>query len=88
MEARDRIGGRTYSAIVDGHLYEMGGTWIQWQQPHVYREMSRYGLTRMLDSNDFENTLCDYFTAEVDGHLRNMSKTEEVSLPLQSCIYG
>ncbi|KAB2570638.1 Monoamine oxidase N [Lasiodiplodia theobromae] len=49
LEARDRIGGRTYTAEVDGHLYEMGGTWIHWHQPHVWREMSRYGFTDDLD---------------------------------------
>ena len=28
LEARDRIGRRTYTTEVDGHLYEIGGTWI------------------------------------------------------------
>jgi monoamine oxidase len=44
VEARDRIGGRTYSAHVDGHLYEMGGTWIHWSQPFVWTEICRYGM--------------------------------------------
>lgn len=44
IEARDRIGGRTYSAQVDGHLYEMGGTWIHWTQGFVWAEIRRYGL--------------------------------------------
>ncbi|KAJ4245835.1 hypothetical protein NW757_009690 [Fusarium falciforme] len=46
LEGRDRIGGRTWTSNVDGHLYEMGGTWIHWEQPHVYREMARYNLHR------------------------------------------
>uniref|UniRef100_A0A0D2XU79 monoamine oxidase n=1 Tax=Fusarium oxysporum (strain Fo5176) TaxID=660025 RepID=A0A0D2XU79_FUSOF len=46
LEGRDRIGGRTWTSNVDGHLYEMGGTWVHWEQPHVYREMARYNLHR------------------------------------------
>lgn len=45
LEARDRIGGRTWTADVGDHKYEMGGTWIHWLQPHVWAEVSRYGLT-------------------------------------------
>lgn len=29
---------------MNGHMYEMGGTWIHWGQPHVWREIVRYGL--------------------------------------------
>lgn len=48
IEARDRIGGRTWSADVDGYLCDMGGTWVHWNQPHVYREISRYGFQDQL----------------------------------------
>lgn len=51
LEARDRIGGRTWTSSVDGYLYEMGGTWISWNQPHVYREISRYGLAGDLQAS-------------------------------------
>lgn len=34
------------TADVDGHMYEMGGTWVHWSQPFVWREMMRYGLHR------------------------------------------
>ncbi|KAL2843137.1 hypothetical protein BJY01DRAFT_248722 [Aspergillus pseudoustus] len=74
-EARDRLGGRTYTADIDGHLYEMGGTWIHWQQPHVFREMSRYGFTQMLDSNASE-VGCNYFTVWVDNTPVNMNNEE------------
>ncbi|KAM0425582.1 hypothetical protein ACHAPT_009113 [Fusarium lateritium] len=79
LEARDRLGGRTYTADVDGHLYEMGGTWIHWQQAHVYRELSRYSLTKLLNSNN-ESTGCNYFTATANGETRNMSKEEEEAI--------
>lgn len=45
IEARDRIGGRAMASQFDGLTYEMGGTWIHWSQPHVWTEMTRYGLT-------------------------------------------
>lgn len=45
LEARDRIGGRTFVAEVDGRNYEIGGTWIHWGQPHVWSELHRYGLS-------------------------------------------
>ena len=44
VEARDRIGGRTFTAEIDNHKFEIGGTWIHWSQPHVWTEVTRYGL--------------------------------------------
>ena len=45
VEARDRIGGRTFTARLDNRNFEIGGTWIHWSQPHVWTEVTRYGLT-------------------------------------------
>ncbi|KAF9894561.1 hypothetical protein FE257_006446 [Aspergillus nanangensis] len=44
VEARDRIGGRTWTAKVLGEELEMGGTWVHWDQPHLYSQLQRYGL--------------------------------------------
>lgn len=44
VEARDRIGGRTWTAKALGEEFEMGGTWVHWNQPHLYHELHRYGL--------------------------------------------
>lgn len=44
VEARDRIGGRTWTENTLGRPLEMGGTWVHWVQPHVWAEMSRYGI--------------------------------------------
>lgn len=36
VEARDRIGGRTWTANAFGEEFEMGGTWIHWYAiPHT-----------------------------------------------------
>ncbi|CZR67214.1 related to flavin containing amine oxidase [Phialocephala subalpina] len=48
IEARDRIGGRTWASKAHGHYMEMGGTWVYWTQPHVFSELKRYGLDREL----------------------------------------
>jgi len=44
LEARPRLGGRTFTTSFDGHDVDLGGTWIRWAQPSVWAEMSRYGL--------------------------------------------
>lgn len=44
LEARDRLGGRTWTSDFSGQSVEMGGTWVHWFQPHVWAEITRYGL--------------------------------------------
>jgi monoamine oxidase len=44
LEARDRIGGRTWTDTALGRDLEIGGTWVHWIQPHVWAELTRYGI--------------------------------------------
>ena len=44
VEARNRIGGRTYTSTFADRSIEFGGAWVHWLQPHVWAEMRRYGL--------------------------------------------
>lgn len=44
LEARDRIGGRTWFDAQLGTHLELGGTWVHWIQPHVWAELRRYGV--------------------------------------------
>ena len=44
LEARDRLGGRTFTGTFAGQQIEFGGAWIHWCQPHVWAEVARYGL--------------------------------------------
>src|SRR5215467_6311903 len=44
LEARDRLGGRTWVSEFSGLPVEMGGTWVHWMQPYVWAEIGRYGL--------------------------------------------
>jgi monoamine oxidase len=44
VEARDRIGGRTWTDERLGTVLELGGEWVHWLQAHVWAEVTRYGL--------------------------------------------
>lgn len=45
LEARDRLGGRTWTKPSElGRDLEIGGTWVHWIQPHVWAEIVRYDL--------------------------------------------
>jgi phytoene dehydrogenase-like protein len=44
VEARDRLGGRTYTLDHDGLAMELGGTWVHPLQPRVWAEIDRYGI--------------------------------------------
>lgn len=44
LEARPRLGGRTFTADFAGHHVDLGGTWIGLEQPFVWAERMRYGI--------------------------------------------
>jgi len=78
IEARDRIGGRTYNGIVDGFNYEMGGTWVHWLMPHFYREMSFYNMQADFIVSQTPGGKHDYFTPNSESGTITMSHAEEV----------
>ena len=53
LDARDRLGGRTWTADWNGHEIEYGGGWVHWHQPHTWSEIMRAGLEVVL-SDDAE----------------------------------
>lgn len=44
LEARPRLGGRTFTTKFAGHDMDMGGTWFGWGQPNIWSEKSKYNL--------------------------------------------
>lgn len=44
LEARNRLGGRTFTTQFAGSEIELGGSMIHWLQPHIWAEVQRYGL--------------------------------------------
>ncbi|MEU3568919.1 NAD(P)/FAD-dependent oxidoreductase [Kitasatospora sp. NPDC036755] len=49
LEARNRIGGRTWTDTFRGQQIERGGTWVDPTQPHVWRELARYQVPLTAD---------------------------------------
>lgn len=79
LEARDRVGGRSWSSNIGDYPFEMGGTWVHWGQPHVWREISRYGMRDEIEvSLDFSRGINEHHMKSPDG-LHRMSHDEEVS---------
>ena len=67
LEARERLGGRTWRTERLGRELELGGSWIHWYQPHVWSEVTRYGLA-VVESPSTDN--CAWI---VDGELHRGS---------------
>lgn len=44
LEARDRLGGRTWTTHLDNNQIELGGAYVHHTQPFVWSEIQRYGL--------------------------------------------
>ncbi len=75
IEARDRIGGRTWTAKALGEDLEMGGTWVHWAQPHLYAELHRYGLHRNLKASAGTSA------PAIQSFTPALGVVEEVSIP-------
>lgn len=44
LEARNRLGGRTFYAPFGDHKIELGANYVHWTQPHIWAEIDRYRL--------------------------------------------
>ena len=51
LEARERLGGRTWTAPWEGVPIEYGGGWVHWHQPHTWSEITRAGLAVALSDD-------------------------------------
>lgn len=58
IEARGRIGGRTFTAELGGRHFDLGGMWVHWSQPNVWAEISRYGLPLLETPGAMPERLC------------------------------
>lgn len=71
LEGRDRIGGRTWYEKRLGMGLELGGTWVHWTQPYVWRELNHYGIGTV-KSPDFNTAI--WF----EGDTRNEGSLEDL----------
>ena len=44
LKARDRLGGRAFTSLLAGTEVKLGGGFVHWFQPHVFAELTRYGI--------------------------------------------
>ena len=51
LEARERLGGRTWTAPWEGVQIEYGGGWVHWHQPHTWSEITRAGVSVALSDD-------------------------------------
>lgn len=80
LEARDRIGGRTWTAELDGHYYDMGGTWSHWFQPYIYGELHRYSMVDQLVKKTIERNGHIYTTLRHDAGEVDLKPEDEVCM--------
>ncbi|GAM90463.1 hypothetical protein ANO11243_085070 [Dothideomycetidae sp. 11243] len=83
LEARDRVGGRTYTVESNGFMWEMGGTWVTHEMGYLFQELTRYGLDRDLLITHQSGSKNDYYTLNVPGATpRRMSHEEAMKIML------
>ncbi|WP_258195308.1 flavin monoamine oxidase family protein [Pseudomonas japonica] len=76
LEARNRLGGRTWTADIFGQPSEVGGQWIHWYQPHVWAEIKRYGLE--IDETPGANPT--YGTVLINNELKNVDPADSFAM--------
>ena len=77
LEARDRLGGRTWTSSWEGREVELGGQWVHWHQPHTWSEIRRHGLR--VDLSEEEETA--YW--HVGGERRSGTRAERDAIALR-----
>lgn len=93
VEARDRIGGRTWTDERLGRRLEMGGMHVHWMQPYVWAEIARYDLelgsppdleqaTWFVDGKRHTGTFAD-MAAAMDRPLRLFGEDARTAFPHQ-----
>ncbi|KPM41887.1 Monoamine oxidase N [Neonectria ditissima] len=86
LEGRDRIGGRSWSSNIGGYPFEMGGTWVYWGQPNVWREITRYQMQDDLElSYDFSKGINQFILASSEGEQKFTHEEEDAIMESGLC---
>ena len=75
LEARARIGGRTFTTQFGPYHIELGGTWVHWSQPFVWSEIQKYGLT----IEETPGASAERYVALVDGQRMNFTPDQSLA---------
>ncbi|MBD2805298.1 FAD-dependent oxidoreductase [Xenorhabdus sp. ZM] len=84
LEARNRIGGRTYSGEAFGHPVEFGGAYAHWTQPYIWRELQRYGMSLQPPAEIKKM----FWFADDTLHSGTMEEFSTIAVPLLSQYLG
>lgn len=84
LEARDRIGGRTYTGDALGRRLDFGGGYVHWTQPHIWHELKRYGIG-LKPPMEIDKTL---WVADGKLHAGSSADYEALVTPLISRCFG
>jgi monoamine oxidase len=80
LEARRRVGGRTFTSEFAGHPTELGGAYFHWTQPHAWAELTRYGI----EIEEPEQTASPKMAWRSAGEVRRSSVDEAGLLMFQA----
>lgn len=78
LEARDRLGGRTYTDRACGEVLELGGGYVHWTQPHIWTELQRHGISVYPPMEEGKN----YWLADGTVHSGSTEEFYRILTPL------
>lgn len=65
----------------------MGGTWVNWGQAHVWREIVRYGMCSELEISQDYSRGVNHFVLTSAGKATTTSHEEEVGSILETKLF-
>lgn len=86
LEARDPVGRRTYTKSVFGKQLDVGGAYVHWTQPNVWRELQRHGLTNLTPPATAVSQV--YWLADGEVHTSTREKYNAIVHPLLSRLFA
>ncbi|KAJ5900610.1 uncharacterized protein N7473_004680 [Penicillium subrubescens] len=84
LEARGRLGGRTYMDHACGGILELGGGYVHWTQPHVWSELQRHGISLDPPMEEGKN----YWLADGAVHTGSSDKFYATAMPLLERLFS
>ncbi|KAJ5825834.1 hypothetical protein N7474_002972 [Penicillium riverlandense] len=85
LEARDRVGGRTYTKTVFGESLELGGAYVHWTQPALWQELQRQNLAVLNPPKINKNV---YWLADGAVHTTTRDRYNEITSPLLGQLFA
>lgn len=84
LEARDRVGGRTFTKTVFGEPLDMGGAYVHWTQPTVWVELQRHKMDRLIQPKISKNV---HWLVEGRVQTATRDRYDEIISPLFAQLF-